>query len=226
MTVSLSRDQSAAIRKIADWYKGGTRTPQVFYLAGYAGVGKSTLYNVVREELRRHGAKKTITCAYTGKAVNVLRRKGNNDAMTLHSALYKALENPESGKVEFKLDPAGHAADADLIGVDECSMVGPVEGTDLLSFGKKVLVMGDPGQLPPIKGQGFFTTRKPDVFLREVHRQAAESPILRLATMARQGIELPIGEWDGTRVLMLNRKTEDLIHRPDTQVIAPPLHRR
>ena len=54
------------------------------------------------------------------------------------------------------------AAKASLIVIDECSMVDEELGRDLLSFGKKVLVLGDPAQLPPVKGGGFFTEQEPD----------------------------------------------------------------
>lgn len=71
--------------------------------------------------------------------------------------------------------------------VDECSMVDFKLGQDLESFGKKILVLGDPAQLPPVDGKGYFTARKPDVLLTEVHRQARESGVLRLATHIREG---------------------------------------
>ena len=67
-------------------------------------------------------------------------------------------------------------------------MVDEELGRDLLSFGKKVLVLGDPAQLPPVKGGGFFTEAEPDVMLTEVHRQAADNPIIRLSmTCAKAG---------------------------------------
>jgi exodeoxyribonuclease-5 len=64
-------------------------------------------------------------------------------------------------------------------------MVGRELGGDLLSFGKPVLVLGDPFQLPPIEGAGFFTEAKPDIMLTEIHRQAADDPIMQLATRIR-----------------------------------------
>ena len=67
---------------------------------------------------------------------------------------------------------------------------------DLLAFGKPTLVLGDPGQLPPVKGEGAFDTDKPDVLLTEVHRQAGDSAIIRLATWAREGKPIPYGEHD------------------------------
>lgn len=48
-----------------------------------------------------------------------------------------------------------------LLIVDECSMVDKTLGEDLLSFGKPILVLGDPAQLPPVYGEGFFTKAAP-----------------------------------------------------------------
>lgn len=78
--------------------------------------------------------------------------------------------------------------------VDECSMIDDRMGGDLESFGTKLLVIGDPAQLPPIYGAGYFTSREPDIFLDEIHRQALDSPILRLADLARHGEDLPRGK--------------------------------
>lgn len=83
--------------------------------------------------------------------------------------------------------------DATLLILDEVSMVNEKMATDLLSFGVKVLVLGDPGQLPPINGAGAFTNQQPDVMLTEIHRQAQENPIIRLSMMAREGKNIPYG---------------------------------
>ena len=64
--------------------------------------------------------------------------------------------------------------------IDECSMVDAELARDLLSFGKPILVLGDPFQLPPVKGGGYFTESPPDVMLTEIHRQAEDNPIIRL----------------------------------------------
>ncbi len=97
---------------------------------------------------------------------------------------------------QFVLNPQSDLRDADLLVLDEVSMVGGDMAQDLLAFGRPILVLGDPGQLPPVKDTGFFTEVVPDVMLTEVHRQAADSPILRLATMARQGQDIPFGAFD------------------------------
>jgi exodeoxyribonuclease-5 len=97
---------------------------------------------------------------------------------------------------QFVLNPHSDLRDADLLVLDEVSMVGKQMADDLLAFGKPILVLGDPGQLPPVKDEGFFVKGEPDVMLTEIHRQAADSPILRLATMAREGQPIPFGAFD------------------------------
>jgi exodeoxyribonuclease-5 len=96
----------------------------------------------------------------------------------------------------FILNEQSLVRDADLIVLDEVSMVGAEMASDLLAFGKPILVLGDPGQLPPIKGDGAFTDADPDVMLTDIHRQAETSAIIRLATLARQGVPIPYGEHD------------------------------
>ncbi|WP_186395541.1 ATP-dependent RecD-like DNA helicase [Stappia sp. TSB10GB4] len=96
----------------------------------------------------------------------------------------------------FILNEQSLVRDADLIVLDEVSMVGAEMASDLLAFGKPILVLGDPGQLPPIKGDGAFTDADPDVMLTDIHRQAETSAIIRLATLARQSVPIPYGEHD------------------------------
>ena len=96
----------------------------------------------------------------------------------------------------FILNEQSLVRHADLLVLDEVSMVGEEMANDLLAFGTPILVLGDPGQLPPIKGEGAFTDTAPDVMLTEIHRQAETSAIIRLATMARQNIEIPFGQHD------------------------------
>jgi exodeoxyribonuclease-5 len=95
----------------------------------------------------------------------------------------------------FSLNEQSDWAYADLIVLDEVSMVNESMARDIESFGVPVLVLGDPAQLPPIEGGGHYTAAEPDFLLTEVHRQALESPVLRLATDIRLG-----GGWTGARV--------------------------
>jgi exodeoxyribonuclease V len=115
-------------------------------------------------------------------------------AMTRIAQLELRLEDIHQPK--FLINEQSILRDADLLVLDEVSMVGEDMARDLLAFRKPILVLGDPGQLPPVKGTGFFTETEPDVMLTEVHRQAGDSAILRLATMAREGLAIPPGAHD------------------------------
>ena len=97
--------------------------------------------------------------AYTGKAALVLRTKGCTDASTIHSMIYRSRESDENGP-QFVINRQSPASKADLIIIDECSMVDEELGRDLLSFGQPVLVLGDPAQLPPVKGGGCSGRRR------------------------------------------------------------------
>lgn len=208
--ITPSDTQAKIIKDIVEWYRGGRNTPQVFYLAGYAGVGKSTIAKFVVDELSSSYDFTAIPAAYTGKAANVLRQKGNAHASTFHGGMY--IPKPmEDGEVEFIWSPDAPFSQANLIIGDECSMINEVLGQDAEAFGKKILIMGDPGQLPPIEGAGYWTNRKPDVLLTEVMRQALDSPIIRLATMARNKKRLPLGEWrdaDGNEIKSLDYNSD------------------
>jgi exodeoxyribonuclease-5 len=74
-------------------------------------------------------------------------------------------------------------------------------GRDLMSFGVPLLVLGDPAQLPPIQGGGFFTETEPDAMLTEVHRQAKDNPIIRLSMDIRAGRSLPPGAYGETQIV-------------------------
>jgi exodeoxyribonuclease-5 len=97
-------------------------------------------------------------------------------------------EKALSARVGFVLNPDSEWAHADLIVLDEVSMVNAKMAADIESFGVPILVLGDPAQLPPIDGGGYYTDAEPDFLLTEVHRQALDSPVLHLATDVRLGL--------------------------------------
>ncbi len=129
-----------------------------------------------------------------------MRGKGCRGASTIHSLIYRARESGEEVP-SFDLWDEAPASKAELIIIDECSMVDAELGRDLLSFGVPLLVLGDPAQLPPIQGGGFFTEAEPDVMLTEVHRQAQDNPIVRLSMDIRAGEYLEPGRYGETEVV-------------------------
>jgi len=191
--------QDAALKAVAGWLKdkpGERGTPLLFRLFGYAGTGKTTL----ARHLAAHIEGEVKFAAFTGKAALVMRAKGCSGASTIHSLIYRARESGEETP-NFELWDDSPASKAALIVIDECSMVDAELGRDLMSFGVPVLVLGDPAQLPPIAGGGFFTDAEPDAMLTEVHRQAQDDPIVRLSMQVREGQRLSPGEYGLTSVV-------------------------
>ena len=111
-------------------------------------------------------------------------------------------ERDNQAQPMFTLNTDSNVKRAGLVIIDECSMVDDRMGMDLLSFGTKVLVLGDPAQLPPVFGAGFFTeNHEPDIMRTEVHRQAKDNPILAMATQVRNKEALNIGPYGDSLVV-------------------------
>ncbi|UDF29327.1 UNVERIFIED_ORG: ATP-dependent RecD-like DNA helicase [Roseateles sp. XES5] len=208
--------QSAAIDAVAGWFYYATAERPVFRIFGYAGTGKTTLARHFAEQVdgRVHYA------AFTGKAAMVMRKNGCDGATTLHSTIYKVDLDEETGRIKFLKRPKFEFQGVKLFIIDECSMVDEELGRDLLSFGIPVLVLGDPAQLPPVKGGGFFTDHEPDVMLTEIHRQAQENPILRAATAVREGRAITRGDFGALRIIGREDVTSELVLAHDQILVG------
>ena len=194
-----SPQQDAALRAVAQWLRDPKQP--VFRLFGYAGTGKTTLAKHFAAGIDGDVA----FAAFTGKAALVLRQSGCEGATTIHNLIYTFLGQDKEGKLQFARANRSRADGAKLIIIDECSMVDAAMGCDLLSFGVPVLVLGDPAQLPPIDGGGFFTDAQPDVMLTDIRRQARDNPIIDLATTVREGGELAEGHYGASRVINISK---------------------
>jgi len=119
-------------------------------------------------------------------------------------AAQKAVDAEEDNlaRPSFKLNLQSPIRGTRMVILDEMSMITGEVGIDLMSFGTPVLALGDPYQLPPVgDSKPYFARSAPEVLLTEVHRQAAESPILRLATSVRAGEAPSYGGDDECRVI-------------------------
>ena len=172
--MALTREQQDVIRGIV---KNVRRGEQMTTLGGYAGTGKTTCITFLSEVFPDFSI-----CAYTGKAANVLRKKGLETAQTIHSLIYKAIRD-EKGRLEFKLKQP-HELSANGFLVDEASMVSKVIYNDLFTFGVPIVFVGDHGQLEPV-GQDINVMANPEFRLETVHRNAGE--IAHFAEHLRKG---------------------------------------
>jgi exodeoxyribonuclease-5 len=190
----LTKKQSEGLLISLDRYAAGKKYTVI---SGYAGSGKSTLVRFIIEALDVD-ENDVCYCAFTGKAAEVLRKKGNKNACTLHKLLYESIPKPDGG---FFRKPKPQL-DYSIIVVDEVSMA-PKTLIDLLfSHNVYVICLGDPGQLPPIdKNEDNHLLDHPHIFLDEIMRQAQESEIIQLTMKIRNNE--PIDYYDGKEVKII-----------------------
>jgi exodeoxyribonuclease V len=228
--IDLTNDQQKAIDAILDWYKSDNS--QYITLGGYAGTGKTTVISLLRQKLKELKVGKVAFCAYTGKASRVLETKlKENNALlskdsvsTIHSLIYTALFDDSHQIIGWEKK---EKVDADLIVVDEASMIDKNIWEDLTKYGVRIIAVGDHGQLPPINGE-FGLMKKPILMLNQIHRQAENSPIIKLSIMAREDGYIPIKKYS-PNVRKIDRYNSDAgmdiedelrSYKPDTLVLC------
>ncbi|MCD8308134.1 MAG: DEAD/DEAH box helicase [Clostridia bacterium] len=202
--IELTEDQKKADELIVKWFQKSKR--QVFVLAGYAGTGKTTLVrHTVTETLKLVPDKSVAFVTPTGKAATVLIRSGT-PASTLHKLIYQSIVRTEEVQVAgktLKVDKLifvrRESIDEDikLIVLDEASMVSDEVLQDICRFGVKVIVCGDPAQLPPVEGYGSCL-QLPDITLTTIVRQEQDNPIIMLSKRARDGEPIAYGKYGNT----------------------------
>lgn len=175
--MKLTDEQKHVIRELLKFHK------PISTLGGYAGTGKTTVIKHIAAALPTFSI-----AAYTGKAAQILRKKGLENASTIHSLIYVP-ELDEAGNIVldknnnpiFVLNPN---LDCEGIIIDEASMVNREIYEDLRSFNKPIIFVGDHGQLEPI-GSDINIMQKPDFTLEQIHRNAGE--IAHFAEFIRKG---------------------------------------
>lgn len=186
-------------------------------ISGYAGSGKSTLVRFIIDALDVAEDRVCYT-AFTGKATEVLRKKGNKNACTLHKLLYEHVPLAAGG---FFRKPKP-TLDYDIIVVDEISMV-PKEMIALLfTHQVYVICLGDPFQLPCIyKEEDNHLLDHPHIFLTEIMRQAQESEIIRLTMKIREMEDIGNNHnGQEVKILSMNQLNTGMLQWGDQVLVA------
>ncbi len=203
----LSPDQKEVFTKILKWVSDPKDMLLTF--GGVAGSGKSTVISLLAKKISKNVA---FAC-YTGKAANVLKNKLDQAKVeysycgTLHGLIYTPIVDQKTLRVSGWRKRA--FIDEDLIIIDEASMVSEKIFNDLQIYHKKILAVGDFAQLPPIKCD-FNLMDNPQLTLKQIHRQAADNPIIKLSAMVRQAQDFSQFSCDDDRVRFLNKSSNDL----------------
>ena len=189
-------------------------------IAGYAGTGKSTLVKFIIAALAQYGIdpnKDVVFTSFTGKATQVLQKKGNKNVSTLHKLLYESYPRKDGTFVRMPVRFISYK----VVVVDECSMV-PKELLKLLAtHDVYILCLGDPGQLPPInKDEDNHLLDNPHIFLDEVMRQAAESEIIQLSMKIRNGEPIPFAQGKEVQVIKMSDLNTGMLQWADQVLCA------
>ncbi len=212
MDLQLSDDQKKVLDSLTDWFDDNS-SPYIT-VGGYAGTGKTTLISVFRNKLYEKDKKlKVAFCAYTGKAARVLEGKlsqqmalySQDSVSTIHSLIYSPVVNDKEEIVGWERKDE---IEADLIIIDEASMVDGNIWKDLTVYGIRIIAIGDHGQLPPIRGS-FNLVEDPMLRLEQIHRQAQGNPIIELSIKARNEGVIPISDYSD-KVRKINSQESDI----------------
>lgn len=166
-----------------EWVAFGAYTGKAVHVLRDKGIGEAT---TIHRMMYRPQEKSRMPLMQLEHDLSELRSSELPDATRITLLEQKiAAERKRVRSPSFAFDPQAPVRDASLIVLDEVSMVSRKMAMDLLSFDVPVLVLGDPEQLPPVGGEGWFTDASPDAMLTEITRTDGESPIDRMATAVR-----------------------------------------
>ena len=195
----LTDDQKAALEYINSFLESECRQ---MVLCGPAGTGKTSLVNVLLDELDKKNVKYVCT-APTNKAVEVIAKRTNRQFdRTIFSLCGLKLVDLDDKEPYLERDGESKLGEYDVVVIDEASMTGTellrnIEG-DLVEFSYiKVLYVGDPCQIPAVEDSNRGLLQSPvfnlqyGFMLNKVMRTALDNPIMRTVTMMRQHITEP-----------------------------------
>ncbi len=215
LSIQLSPDQVAALE--------GLLSDPVTILYGGPGTGKTTLLRAYVEIVAKKTTK-IICMAPTGKAAKRLAEQVGRRASTIHSLM-------DYDEKEHLLTPK--PLDCDICIVDEMSMVDMFLFQDILtmvSAGVRLVLVGDPDQLPSIgPGQVFYDlinqSQIASFQLHTNHRQVNQRGIVTLAQMIlkREPIYTPLGD----DISLLSEQNPDVLEQKINQLFlttAPNQH--
>lgn len=196
--MELNDKQKQGLDIAVDRYK---RKERYTVISGYAGTGKSTLVKFIVAALPNiNPDEDVIYTSFTGKATQVLQKKGNKNVSTLHKLLFESIPKPDGTFFRKPVEFIPYK----IVIVDECSMVPKELLQRLIKYNVHIICLGDPGQLPPInKNEDNHLLDHPHIFLDEIMRQEAESEIINLTMDIRAG--KPLARYQGKEVQVLNK---------------------
>jgi len=203
--IQLTQDQQNAFERVKEFLLDAENP--ALAIVGSAGTGKSTLTKYIVDHIMDSKRMAIVAVAPTHKARRVLSKSINRDrflevpSLTVASILGKMREHSYIGSHKYTNGSKQKMDSYDCFILDEVSMVSDKDLDEILDYiceyDKKILLIGDNCQIPapsqPVVKDGTVCY-KPDSYafnienicvLQQIVRQAADSPIIRIATYLR-----------------------------------------
>jgi len=189
----LKGSQPEAYEKLKAWYNDEKNL--CFTLKGYAGTGKTHLLKYFLDNVVR---KTVCVTAPTHKAVKVVERATGKQGRTLQSLHGLRpnvnLDNFNTNNIRFDTIGTEYMRNYALIVIDECGQIGSalyeLNKERSMRYNTKIIYIGDPCQLPPIKERNSrtFTDVKDTYELTEIIRQEVGNPLLEVLGKLRTDV--------------------------------------
>ncbi len=201
----------------------------VSILSGGPGTGKTTTINAIIRYFEAEGMDISLA-APTGRAAKRMTEATGFEAKTIHRLLELNGSMSEEGKrTQFERNEE-NPLEADVIIIDEMSMVDIYLFHSLLkavSIGTRLILVGDVNQLPSVgPGQVLNDLIKSNAFsvviLKKIFRQAGESDIVMNAHRINDGDEIPLDN-KSKDFFFLERTDVNVIYKHMIQLIKDKL---
>jgi hypothetical protein len=195
--MKLTKDQDNALKVLTAFVDTIPVKEEDYYytLAGFAGTGKSTLMNLILQDLKRNV--KVAVSAPTHTAKEVIASFTGKNAETIQALLglrpNTDLEDFNPNKPVFDVKAEERIQNYHLLVIDEASMLNKAMVKLIRKKANehkvKVIFMGDKYQLPPIGEEVSDVFKlKNQVHLDEIVRQKKENPNIKLIELARNDV--------------------------------------
>lgn len=208
LKITLTKDQDYAFKRVQNFFTDEDN-PAII-IVGSAGTGKTVLMRFIVDYIMNNGIGSIAAVAPTHKARRVLEKVLNADrflpipSFTVASILGKMREHTYIGSHKYTNGSKQKMDRFDYFILDEVSMVGDEDMEEIIDYictcDKKLILVGDNCQIPSpsqtLTREGSICYKSDSLAfdivniceLKHIVRQAAKSPIIRIASYLRDNL--------------------------------------
>ena len=208
--IKFAQSQKEAIR--------GAFRDGIEIITGGPGTGKTTIIKSIIE-IYENSNKKVLLAAPTGRAAKRMTESTGREAKTIHRLLEMGISEDEDDDRKFFGKGASEPLEADVIIIDEASMIDVLLMNSLLKaikIGTRVIIVGDVDQLPSVGAGNVLSDLIDSNFIKvyrlgEIFRQGKESMIVTNAHLINEGNMPILNQKDGDFFFDSREESEEIL---------------